>query len=119
MAVPAAKLYTKEVNKAISCATKGNGRIKISRELRNDICIWRFLGQWQDCFTLRKEKNLQISLASDASKFKWGAKVHLPAGKLSFSNFWLADDVRSKHVKEAKALLNALYLYVILSKMIG
>ncbi|KAJ8300929.1 hypothetical protein KUTeg_022448 [Tegillarca granosa] len=107
LAVPAVKLYTKEVNKAISSATKGNGWIKVSRESRDEICYWRFLDQKQECFTWRKEKRLQISLASDASYLKWGAKVDLPECKLSFSDFWLADDVRPIHVKEAEALLNA------------
>lgn len=37
LAVPSAKLYTKEVNRAISLASKNSGVISISSDLRKEI----------------------------------------------------------------------------------
>ena len=108
LAIPSAKLYIKEVNRAISVASKNSGVVTVSPSLREEIIHWSFLDSWEECFPWRKEKHLQISLVSDASKYKWGALVFSEQNFVEFSDFWKNDDSRPIHLKEANALVNAL-----------
>jgi hypothetical protein len=50
-------------------------------------------------------RNVQISLAMDASLFKWGASVWDGQGELCMGDFWAVDDLRPIHLTEAHALL--------------
>ena len=77
LAFPGAKLYTKEVNRAIVLAVKRSGFVEMTDELMQEILYWRFIDDLGECFSWRSEKHLLIALASDASKFKWGALVQV------------------------------------------
>ena len=46
VAVPAAKLYSREMNNAISVGIRNNSKITISENLRNELLSWRFLDNW-------------------------------------------------------------------------
>lgn len=46
IAIPGAKLYTREVNFAISQCTKNSRRAAISHELRQELEHWRFIDDW-------------------------------------------------------------------------
>lgn len=108
LAIPSAKLFTKEVNRAISLAYKNSGFVNISSDLRQEIEHWSFLDGWKQCFSWRSEKHLQISLATDASSFKWGALIFSDTSEMQVSDFWPQNDDRAIHLKEAHALVNTL-----------
>lgn len=108
LAFPGAKLYTKEVNRAIGLAAKRSGFVDMTDDLRQEILYWRFIDHWSGCFSWRNEKHLQITVASDASKFKWGALVDVKGQQIVCSDYWRNEDDRPIHVKEAQALFNAL-----------
>lgn len=86
-AVPSAKFYTKEVNKAKSEAGKNSGYVKLSQDLRNEISHWTFLQSWKGCFPWRGEKHLQVSMVTDSSLYKWGALVYSQDNPTEFSVF--------------------------------
>lgn len=109
IAIPGAKLYTREVNFAISQCTKNSRRAAISHELRQELEHWRFIDDWLGYAPWRQEKHLQLSLATDASSFRYG--ISLLSGKekgLSFGDFWSNTDDRPIHLKEASAVIIAL-----------
>lgn len=68
LAVPAAKLFIREMSHAIASAND-NGRVSLTPALREELSYWQFLDSWQDCLTWRDEKNVRLSLSSDASGF--------------------------------------------------
>ena len=108
LAVPSAKFYTKEVNRAISMAGKNSGHVTISQGLRDEISHWTFLQCWKGCFPWRGEKHLQVSIATDSSGYKWGALVYSQDNPTKFSDFWDKNDERPIHLKETQALINGL-----------
>ena len=75
LAVPGAKLYIREVNKAISVCTKNSRVIQMTGDLCEEIKHWRFLDEWDGFVPWRGERHLQIELSTDASLFRWGAVV--------------------------------------------
>lgn len=79
LAVPAAKLYIRNMSAAIaSCA--GEVQVRLTDSLREEICHWRFLDQWLGFVPWREEKHARLSLSTDASNFGWGCIVHGPGG---------------------------------------
>lgn len=70
LAVPGARLFSREVNRAIGMAAKNSRSVKIYHELRTEIERWRFLDNWASCSPWRNEKHLQVVLASDATPYK-------------------------------------------------
>ena len=68
LAVPAAKLFIREMSHAIASAND-NGRVSLTPALREELSYWQFLDSWQDCLPWRDEKNVRLSLSSDASGF--------------------------------------------------
>jgi hypothetical protein len=109
LAIPAAKIYTIEVNRCISQAVKCSRLVQIDRFLREELEHWIFLDNWHGFSSWRKERHLQLVLASDASHYKWGASVTVEKGKsVNMGDFWEAGDKRAIHVKERDALLRVL-----------
>ncbi len=108
LAVPAARLYVSEMCHAISRGQKNSRHIQVTGPLRDEIEYWRFIDTWLGCSPWRKEKHLQIiSLATDASTYKWGAIVGMgkEGAPLEMADYWLEGDTRPIHLKEAEALL--------------
>ncbi|KAJ8309736.1 hypothetical protein KUTeg_011601 [Tegillarca granosa] len=105
LAVPAAKLYIREVNIAIGFASKNSKKVKVSGSLRSEIQYWKFLDNWTGFIPWRQEKHLQICMATDASNFRWGAIIN---DVQSCGDFFDSSDFRPIHLKEATALLNTL-----------
>ena len=109
LAVPAAKLYTAEVNLAISRSFHTVGRVPVSPALRQEILYWRFLDHCRELFPWREETHVSVTLASDASGFKWGASIHTKGDTLNFGDYFTVEDcAHTILVKEALALENAL-----------
>ncbi|XP_069101991.1 uncharacterized protein [Argopecten irradians] len=77
LAVPAAKLYTVEVNRSISVGLRSSRLVRIDEYLRQELLHWKFLDNWEGCMTWRSERHLQLVLATDASLYKWGAFLKL------------------------------------------
>ena len=89
LAVPAAKLYTREIHMGISAALRSGGYIKISGNLRDEILLWRFLDRWQGKFQWKEENHIVVAMSLDASLFKWGGHVSHPRiGDTEVSDFW-------------------------------
>ena len=53
LAVPAAKLFTREANIAIGKAVKNSKPIPVEGKLRNEISHWEFLDKWEGYVTWR------------------------------------------------------------------
>ncbi|KAJ8300066.1 hypothetical protein KUTeg_021585 [Tegillarca granosa] len=70
LALPTAKLYTREVNMAIGQAVKNGKSVAVSGDLKSEIEHWRLLDDWEGYVPWRKEKHLQINIATDASLFR-------------------------------------------------
>ena len=108
LVVPGAKLYTREMNLAISVGLKSGGSVPLAVELREELEAWKFLDNWEGKLEWKRERHITLELFSDASKFKWGGLVHLPKGKVEISDFWAKDLNLSIMTLETKALLNVL-----------
>lgn len=109
LAVPGARIFISEMTSAIAKAARNSRQIQVSGSLREEIEHWRFVDEWVGCVEWRPEKHLQVvSLATDASLYKWGAVVGLDREKgdqVELADFWGAGDNRPIHLKEAEALL--------------
>lgn len=105
LAVPAAKLFTRESNKAIGRAIKNSKPVLIDKKLREEIKHWQFLDTWVGNVPWRAEHHLQVSLATDASSYRWAAFV---SEEEVIRDFFKEDDSRPIHLKEGEALLKTL-----------
>ena len=80
LAVLGARLYTNEINMAVSRASKSSPRpILITKPLRQEIEHWLFLKSWPGFLPWRSEIHNQFVLYTDASSFAWGS-VFEPSG---------------------------------------
>ncbi|CAG2255726.1 unnamed protein product [Mytilus edulis] len=116
LAVPAARLYTREVNLAISKAIKNSRPVALEGRLKTEISHWAFLDKWEGFVPWRKERHLQIKLATDASLYKWGAVVE---EQEVLGDFFVSGDDRPIHVKEAEAVEKTLVSLSGKSRIIG
>ena len=95
LAVLAARLFSREVNRAISLVSKNSKDLHIYKELKEELEFWLFLDNWQGVATWRREQHLQIVLATDSSLFKWGACINSSRGKskslVIFGKQWISD----------------------------
>ena len=74
LAVPAAKLFIREMSHAIASASS-NGLVPLSQALRSELIHWRFLDTWRECVPWREKKTFW-TVYSDASGYGWGAVFH-------------------------------------------
>lgn len=58
LAVPAARLFSREVNRAIALASKNSRDITLYDDLKNELLFWRFIDNWEGFATWRTEKHL-------------------------------------------------------------
>lgn len=108
-AVPAAKLYIRNMSAAIaSCSGEGHGQVRLTASLREEICHWRFLDEWLG-FVPWKKKHARLSLSTDTSNFGWGCVVHSPCGDQSLGDYW-SDQEKELNIpsKEMLAMCHAL-----------
>lgn len=110
LAVPAAKLYTREMNAAIALGVRTSSLfVKISESLREEIMAWQFLDHWKGKLQWKSEKHVSVTIYTDASTFKWGGVFSVKDKTIRLSDFW-SDNERKKPIMvlEARALLNML-----------
>ena len=109
LAVPGAKLYTREMNYAISLGIKSKSKVTLTRELRDELQAWNFPDTWDGKMEWKKEKHLVIEVHTDASTYKWGGVIHFATGAHEVYDYW--SEVERKcpiMILEGKALLNVL-----------
>ena len=109
LVVPAAKLYTREMNRAISLGIKSHSKVRLEGTLRDEITFWKFLDTWEGKLSWKSEKHFAITIFTDASSFKWGGVFELNGEIKEVNDSW---DKNMFHlpimILEAHALLNVL-----------
>ena len=74
LAVPGARLYTSEINLALSRVVRSSRLVKLSGPLRQELEHWLFLETWNGFLPWRSEKHSHFQLFSDSSSFAWGGE---------------------------------------------
>ena len=99
------KFYIREMATAVSKACKGMD-ITLSENLREELKFWRFLDTWSTPIPWRQEGHVALRISTDASAFRWAAKIHLVTGEKEIGDYW-TEDLRQNHinVKEMYAVL--------------
>ena len=107
-AVPAARLFTREMNAAISQGLRSQKAVLLHGAFREEISHWLFLESWDDPLPWRDERHVQISVATDASASGWGATVISPF-RQEMSGYWSCEELSwDIATKEAMAIHNSL-----------
>ena len=108
LAIPACKLYVREVFKAISAVAKNSQpAVPIRGPLWQELQEWAILDNWSGHLPWRSEHHLSVTLSIDASQKAWGA-VLVKHGASQEIRDYLLDHERDINVLEARALYNAL-----------
>ena len=108
LAIPACKLYVREVFKAISTVAKNSKLVvPIRGPLRQELQEWALLDNWSGHLPWRSEHHLFVTLFTDASQRAWGAVLVRDGASQQIRDYWL-DHERDINVLEARALYNAL-----------
>lgn len=112
LAVPGARLFTNEINLAISRCSRSSRSIRLDGPLRLELEHWLFLESWTGSLPWRSERHRHIQLFSDASSFAWGGTLSQGSISVDIRDYWDAT-CRSKDivVKETLALANVLLAF--------
>ena len=97
IAVPAALLFTREMNNTIFKGLRTSCPVRMYPPLHQEISHWFFLETWNDPLPWREERHIRVSLASDASASGWGGLV-LSSANTHVSEYWTADSLRNTRV---------------------
>ena len=111
LAVARARLYTNEINTAVSRALKSSRArpVLIIEPLRQEMEHWLFLKSWPGLLPWRSEIHNQFVLHMDVSSFAWGRVFGQSGIPMVASDYWPNDVLAfAITVKEAIALPNAL-----------
>ena len=92
LAVPAALLFTREMNAAIGNALRSSTLITVEGRLREEVAHWLFLQTWDDPLPWRDEKHVSLTIATDASGSGWGASLMSPQYAEEVSDYWVVDE---------------------------
>ena len=117
MAMPGARLFTNEINMAISRASLSSRPLPLSVPLRCEIEHWLFLKSWSGFLPWRLERHHQFVLFTDASSYRWAGVLNPNAVPLCASDYWSGEILSSDiALKEALALSNALSSFALTIK---
>ena len=111
LAVAGARLYTNEINTAVSRASKSSRAhpTLINEPLRQEIEHWLFLKSWSGLLPWRSGIHNQFVLHTNVSFFAWGRVFKQSGIPVVRSDYWPNDVLASPiTVKEAIALSNSL-----------
>ena len=109
LAVPGSRLFTREMNHAISLGIRSKSKVCMYAELREEIQSWEFLDTWNGKMEWKKERHIFMELHSDASWYKWGGVIHVQPEKQEIYDFWSEEEKKFPiMVLEAMALLKVL-----------
>lgn len=92
LAVPAARLFTKEMNGAISYGQRTQKPVAVQGLLREEISHWLFLEGWDTPLPWRDERHVQVTLATDASASGWGYSVVSGTSGQEGSDYWSKEE---------------------------
>lgn len=107
-AVPAVRLFTREMNAAISQGLRSQKAILMHGALREDISHWLFSESWDYPLLWPDERHVQISVATDAPASGWGASIISPF-RQEISDYWSGEELSwDVAKKEAMAIDNSL-----------
>ena len=109
LAVPAAKLYTREINANISKGLRSSRPVELTKDLRVEIEHWRFIDSLQDPLRWSLEKHYSVSISSDASNSGWGGILSSGSSTTTTHDYW-SDDEKALPIaiREALALYKTL-----------
>ena len=91
LAVPAAKLFTREMNVAISRGLRSARPLPLTGALKTEISHWLFLQDWDEPLPWRQEKHITVSMFTDASATGWGGTLLSPI-ITNVSDYWVGDE---------------------------
>ncbi len=108
--IPAAKLYTSSMARAVSQAVKaGNSDIVMDAALKEEIEHWKFLDDWCDHMPWFHEFHGTVNIATDSSSYAWGCKATVGDTVRERRDYWNECEMTwDISVKEARALINGL-----------
>ena len=109
LAIPGARLFTNEMNSAISRGLRTSRPCQISDSLHREISHWLFLEDWNSFLPWISETHSHVTLFTDASAFAWAGVLSPNVVSTSISDYWPAPlkdmDIATK---ESLALANVL-----------
>ena len=88
LAVPAAKLFTKEMNGGISYGQRTQKPVAVQGLLHEEISHWLFLETWDTPLPWRDERHVHVTMATDASACGWGYSMISGCSKHQASDYW-------------------------------
>jgi hypothetical protein len=91
LAVPAAKLFTREMNVAISRHIRSSRPFPLTDDLKDEISHWLFLDNWDEPLPGKDEIHIVVSMATDASNSGWGGVILSPISK-KVSDYWVGEE---------------------------
>ena len=108
--VPAAKLYTCSMARAVSNAVKsGCCLVRLNTELREEISAWKFLDEWTGYMPWFQEFHAMVEIITDSSSYAWGCVLTLGEHIWEQRDYWNESEMEwNIAVKEARALVNGL-----------
>ena len=108
LAVPAVKLFTREVNPHIGKALKTSRAVRMTETLRRELEHWMFLDDWDGFLPWKDERHLVVKIISDASDSDW--ILSLPDGQHQTKDYWRKEDISLPGIaiREVKALYKIL-----------
>ncbi|KAI8495108.1 hypothetical protein Bbelb_270940 [Branchiostoma belcheri] len=109
LAVPAARLFCREMFSAIAEAEKQGRMVKIEGTVRKELEYWRFLDTWEGHIPWKPEKHEVVELSSDASGFRWAGVVSSDKDMTQCGDYWEQHETPEHiSVKETRALTRTL-----------
>ena len=110
-AVPAAKLFTREMNTAISRGLHSQKPILLRGALREEIAHWLLLENWENVKPIwwRDERDIQISMATDSSSSGWGVTTVSP-GRREPLGYWTQEEFTWDIVTKKDMAINKILL---------
>ncbi|KAK3724613.1 hypothetical protein QZH41_001972 [Actinostola sp. cb2023] len=94
LAVPAARLFTREMNSAISRGQRTLKPIRVQGPLRDEISHWLFLESWDEPLPWRNERHIRARVATDASASGWGYSILSDPVPQQVSDYWSIEEQR-------------------------
>ena len=109
LAIPGGRLFTNEMNLAISQGVRSSRPVKISPSLCSEMQHWLFLENWEGHLPWLSERHSHTQLCTDASSFGWGGVLSPGTISASVSDYWGPGHISLGIApKEAFALANVL-----------
>ena len=87
LAIPAAKLFCREVNFHIGKGFRRSKPVRMSKNLKNELEHWIFVDSWEGFLPWKQERHFTVKITSDASISGWGGILSFPGGSKQITGF--------------------------------